>query len=370
LSKKEIRPKGRKLPGDDSVPHESHTINEIVSQGEVWRSVLQHLEETDVLNKILTDSAALKDWIFVGCGTSFYLAEAAAESFTLLTGQPARAVPASETLLFPALYKTSGNDSRIVVVSRSGHTSEAVRAANMVRQYRGVKTVGITCGENTPLEKACDFTIVLRPADEKSMVMTRSFTSMLFTLQLLAARRAGMTEFAQSAQRNATAISGKMAALRETVRKFVQGHSFADYVFLGQGPHYAIAREGALKIMEMSCSYSQSFHTLEFRHGPKSIVSPATCLTFFLSKDGYAAEAEVLAEMKELGGVTLTVCNEATAAVRRSSDLVVELGLDGHELASLAPSVIPAQLLGYFSGRRKGLDPDSPKNLSRVVMLD
>jgi glucosamine--fructose-6-phosphate aminotransferase (isomerizing) len=358
------------MPDNNSVGHPSHTINEIASQGEVWRSVLQHLDETDVLAKILADSKAVKDWIFVGCGTSFYLAEAAAHSWTLLTGEPARAVPASETLLFPALYRTLGEGSRVVVVSRSGHTSEAVRAANLHRQGKGVKTIGITCGDSTPLEQTCDFTIVLRAADEKSMVMTRSFTSMLITLQLLAARRAGMTEFERLVQRNAVAVSSKISALCESVEQFVQGHSFADYVFLGQGPRHGIAREGALKIMEMSCSYSQSFHTLEFRHGPKAVVSPATCLTFFLSKDGYGAEAEVLAETKELGAVTLTVCNEASAAVRRASDLVVELGLDGNDLAALPPSVIPAQLLGYFTALRKGLDPDSPKNLSRVVMLD
>jgi glucosamine--fructose-6-phosphate aminotransferase (isomerizing) len=358
------------MPNNNSAGRESHTVKEIVSQGEVWRSVLQYLEEGDVLGRILADSKEVKDWIFVGCGTSFYLAEVAANCWTLLTAEPARAVPASELLLFPGLYRTQGEGSRVVIVSRSGHTSEAVRAANLVRQDKGVKTIGITCGDSTPLEQTCDFTIVLRAADERSMVMTRSFTSLLITVQVLAARRAGIAEFGRLVQRNAVEVSSRIPALCDRVQRFVESHSFADYVFLGQGPHHGIAREGALKIMEMSCSYSQSFHTLEFRHGPKAVVSPATCLTFFLSKDGYEAEAEVLGEMKELGAVTVTVCNEVSAAVRRASDLVVELGLDGNELAALAPSVIPAQLLGYFTGVRKGLDPDRPKNLSRVVVLD
>jgi glutamine---fructose-6-phosphate transaminase (isomerizing) len=358
------------MPNDNFAGRQSHTINEIVSQGEVWQSVLQHLNETDVFNKILTDSRDVKDWIFVGCGTSFYLAEAAADSWTLLTGLPARAVPASETLLFPALYDTLSDASLAIVVSRSGHTSEAVRAANLLRQNKRVKTIGITCGENTPLEETCDFTIILRAADEKSMVMTRSFTSMLIALQVLAARRARIANFAEILRQNAEAASRLIPAFTDAVQSFAQSHSFANYVFLGQGPHYPIAREGALKIMEMSCSYSQSFHTLEFRHGPKSIVSPAACLTFFMSKDGYDAEAEVLAEMKELGAVTLTICNQATAAVRRTSDLVFELGVDANELAALPLTIIPAQLLGYFTALRKGLNPDSPKNLSRVVMLD
>jgi glucosamine--fructose-6-phosphate aminotransferase (isomerizing) len=220
------------------------------------------------------------------------------------------------------------------------------------------------------LEKNCDFTIVLGGADEESVVMTRSFTSMLISLQLLAAHRAGNSEFGKAFQRDALPFSGKMSAIRDSVQKFVQGYSFDDYIFLGQGARYGIAQEGALKIMEMSCSYSQAFHTLEFRHGPKSIVSPSTCLMFFLSKDGYSAESEVLAEMKDLGAAIIAICNEASAGVRRASDLVIELGMAGDDLATVAPSVVSAQLLGYFSALQKSLDPDAPKNLTRVVMLD
>jgi glucosamine--fructose-6-phosphate aminotransferase (isomerizing) len=122
--------------------------------------------------------------------------------------------------------------------------------------------------------------------------------------------------------------------------------------------------------MEMSCSNSQFFHSLEFRHGPKAIVGSETCLTFFLSETGREAELEVLAEMKELGGVTIAICNRADDYVRRASDLVVEVGLDGHELSYAAPFTLFAQLLGFFTGLKKGLNPDRPKNLTRVVMLD
>jgi glutamine---fructose-6-phosphate transaminase (isomerizing) len=358
------------MPNHNSGGRQLHTVNEITSQGEVWCSVLQYFEESKVPGEILADSQSAREWIFVGCGTSYYLAEAAAASWTALTSEPARALPASEILLFPDLYRADSKLSRAIVVSRSGHTSEAVRAAKVIREQVGLKTIGITCGASTPLEQVCDFTLILRAADEQSMVMTRSFTSMLICLQLLAARRAGDADFSRLIKLNAAEVSSKTPALCQSIESFVERHSFADYVFLGQGPQFGIAREGALKIMEMSCSYSQAFHTLEFRHGPKSIVSPATCLMFFLSKAGYAAEAEVLSEMKELGAVIISVCNEATPAVRRSSDLVIDLQLEGSGLAALAASVMPAQLLGYYSALAKGLDPDVPKNLTRVVMLD
>ena len=145
---------------------------------------------------------------------------------------------------------------------------------------------------------------------------------------------------------------------------------FEDYVFLGQGPFHGVAREAALKVMEMSCSYSQVFHTLEFRHGPKAIVTPATCLTFFLSETAQKEEAEVLSEMKELGGATVAVCNRAGEAIQQASDLVIQMDTAGDELALLAPYTVPCQLMGFFTGLRKGLNPDEPKNLTRVVILD
>jgi glucosamine 6-phosphate synthetase-like amidotransferase/phosphosugar isomerase protein len=78
----------------------------------------------------------------------------------------------------------------------------------------------------------------------------------------------------------------------------------------------------------------------------------------------------MLSEMKELGGAIITICNHASDDVRRSSDLVLELDLAAPELATLAPFVVPAQLLGCYTGLKKGLNPDFPRNLSRVVILD
>lgn len=349
---------------------ETRTWNEILSQDSVWQSVLDQMRESTVLEKILAASSNKRKWFFAGCGTSFYLAEAAALSWTLLTGQAARAIPASEVLLFPKLLQAGGTDAQAVVVSRSGRTSEAVRAAKVLRQELRIPTVGITCAQNSDLERTCDASIVLRAADERSTVMTRSFTSMLLSLQVLAARRAGNLKFIDTLRTMAEQFAPRIRSLAAEIEAFAAKHTFADYVFLGQGPFHGIAREAALKVMEMSCSYSQFFHTLEFRHGPKAIVSPSTCLTFFLSDTAQIAESQVLSEMKELGGVILAICNRASANIRRASDLVIELDMPGNELELLAPCIVPCQLLGFFAGLRKGLNPDEPKNLTRVVLLD
>jgi glutamine---fructose-6-phosphate transaminase (isomerizing) len=348
----------------------SATWNEILSQPRVWQELLRQPDLLAQMDAILEQSAKREKWIFVGCGTSYYLAEAAAVTFMSLTGRPARSLPGSEVVLQPDLVRAEGNNLQAVVISRSGKTSEAVRAAGVLRNDLRIPTIGITCAENSALEQACERSLVLRAADEMSTVMTRSFTGMLITLQSLAAKRARKPEFVEQLREMAERFGAQIAGIAGQIESFVKRQSFSDYVFLGQGAFHGIAREAALKVMEMSCSYSQFFHALEFRHGPKAIVSPETCLTFYLSETGYKAEAEVLAEMKELGGVIVAICNHASESVKRASDLLVELKLPVNELALLAPYVVPSQLMGFFTGTRKGLNPDAPKNLTRVVMLD
>src|SRR5208282_1888402 len=145
--------------------------------------------------------------------------------------------------------------------------------------------------------------------------------------------------------------------------------SFDDVAFLGQGALYPIASETALKIMESSSSYAQFFHTLEFRHGPMSIVSEKVLVGALLSETGYAEESTVLLEMKALGGCTIAIANKLSPEVRSSADLAIELALAVPELARLVVYVVWGQLLGSRLGMRKGLNPDSPRHLSRVVTL-
>jgi len=121
--------------------------------------------------------------------------------------------------------------------------------------------------------------------------------------------------------------------------------------------------------MESSSTYAQYFHTLEFRHGPKSIAGPATLVGGLISESGYVSELPVLLEMKELGSQIMVVTNSATAELRRAADLLIELELPVPEIARIIVYVVWGQLLGSYRGLAKGLDPDNPKNLSRVVTI-
>jgi glucosamine--fructose-6-phosphate aminotransferase (isomerizing) len=353
----------------DIAGEQTNTVAEIFSQPRCWEECLLRLSTAPELPRIAAMAKPDAEWLFVGCGSSFYLALSAAATFNHL-GIPARAVPASEVLLYPELAMPAGRTYIPVMISRSGLTSEVVRAARSLELDRDIRTVGISCSQQSPLERITSQTIVLTPADEKSTVMTRSFTSMLLGLQYTGASLVGNEAFCRALMDLPAQTAPVMEMYAPQVRDFVSGHSFEDYVVLAQGPLFGIASETMLKITESSTSYSQVFHSMEFRHGPKSIVGAETLLIFLLSETSYDQEVKVLKEMKALGATTLVIANALDTHARQSADLAIELSLTVPEYARLAAYLPWGQLCGVYTGLKKGLNPDSPRNLTRVVVLD
>ncbi len=345
-----------------------HTLHEIFSQPECWSVCLAKLAASAELRAAAQLARGGAEWIFIGCGTSYYLAQAAASTFNYL-GLAARSVPASDLLMYPALTLHAVRDYIPVVISRSGRTSEAVRAAQMLERDRGLRTIAITCADGQPLELSCSVALKLLDADEQSTVMTRSFTSMLLGLQYLGAIIAGNDEFLGALTDLPHHVEPLLKSIPRHLRSFAESHNFSDFVFLAQGPRFGIASECMLKVTESSSSYAQVFHSLEFRHGPKSIASPETLITFLMAESSYDAEVELLEEMKALGAATMVIANRVDDRARRASNFTIELGLGSAEYANLASYVIWGQLYGAYYGIKKGLNPDSPKNLTRVVEL-
>ena len=342
------------------------TLREIYSQPEVWRSCLHTLSKLELEPLVGTRNPDSREWIFVGCGTSFYLAQAAAASFTALTAARARAVPASEVLLFPNLaFPMEQYPKFPVLISRSGRTSEVLQVAELLKE-QGVEFLAVTCDGN---ELADIGTRTLRlPVSEESIVMTSSFTSMLMALQFIAARLARQNDFVDALHSLPAALARLLPIYGPQLEAFAQ-ESFDDVAILAQGPLYSIASETALKVMESSSSYAQFFHTLEFRHGPMSIVSEKVLVGALLSEVGYADESSVLLEMRDLGARTFAIANQFSPLLSSSLDLAIELSLPVPELARLVIYLVWGQLLGSHIGIRKGLNPDFPRHLSRVVTL-
>lgn len=348
------------------MPYKIQTLTEIYGQPTAWRNSLDMLANTDLHALVEGHHPTTKEWVFVGCGTSFYLAQAAAASLTTLLGVPARAVPASEILLFPELTLPLGVSRYFpVLISRSGHTSEVLQVASLL-QSKGAAFLAVTCdgrelAEMTPR-------VLKLPVVEESTVMTSSFTSMVLGLQYLAAVLAKDEAFLFALRTLPEHLDRLLKTYGAQVESFAK-HSVEDFAFLGQGALYAMAQETALKVMESSSSYAQFFHALEFRHGPKSVVGPDTVVGSLISETSFEAEVAVLKEMKELGSRTLAIANTATPALRSAADLLIELDLPIPELARLIVYVVWGQLLGSYRGLEKGLDPDNPRNLTRVVTI-
>jgi len=348
----------------------THMLKEILSQPKCWSECIRQLENDAIVREIVAKIPANSEWLFIGCGTSYYLALSAAASFSLIAATPARAVPASEVLLFPEIALPDRRAVVPVLISRSGRTTEVVKTRDYLERERGIRTIAITCAADQTLAQVSHFPIVLSAAEEQSTVMTRSFSSMLLGLQYLAATLTENADFKRALQDLPQRAEPLFEDTPPRLRDFVAQHDFDDYIFLGHGPFYGIACEAALKVMESSCSYAQSFHSLEFRHGPKSIVSAKTLVGFFLSDTGYTAEVDLLEEVKGLGGVTFVVTAKADVRVRAMADFLVEVPIAGPECSRLAACIPWGQLLGLYTGLKKGLNPDSPRNLSQVVILD
>ena len=347
----------------------AYSLAEILSQPQCWRNCLKELQADPVIGEIIDRFANAPEWIFIGCGSSYYIALSAAASWSAITGVRARAIPASELLLFPDLVLAGVGEFVPVLISRSGHTSEVLRAAQLLNQ-KHIRSIAISCAPKQQLEELATVSILLPAADEQSTVMTRAFTSMLLGLQYLAASLAKDRQFVDALQALPKVAENALQDVPGRIREFANLNKFSDYVCLGQGPYYGLACESALKLTEMSCSYAQAFHTLEFRHGPKSIVSGETLISFLLSETNYDAEVDLLEEIKSLGGATLVVANRLNPRARAATDLSIELNCDLPEYARLAPYVFAGQLMGAYVALQKGLDPDHPRNLSRVVILE
>lgn len=353
---------GKKRPAQN-------TLAEILSQPQIWGETEKHLASSEALQHLAEAYSPRSPWLFVGCGSSYYLSRLIAALWTKYFYIPATAVPASELLFAPEETLRRTGSEQIVLISRSGETTEVLRAAELLQAHKTVQTLGVTCNPDSVLEKLCTHAFKLTWADEKSVVMTRSFTAILISFQRLALQFIGDNHFSAALDQLPQKGQVWLDANAKQIQNFVAKRSFKDYVFLGQGVHYWLAQEAGLKVTEMSSSYAQVYHSLEFRHGPRSIAGPDTLITFFMSDVAAEAESKLCAELKALKAATCVIVNRATPELKKNADLLIELALDGPEFARYAVSAIPAHLLGTSIGLRKGLDPDAPKNLTRAVVL-
>jgi glucosamine--fructose-6-phosphate aminotransferase (isomerizing) len=342
-----------------------HTLAEINSQPEAWADALQAFAARETELKRAWASLNPNQVVFAGCGSTYYLSQAAAWLFQGLTGVPARACPSSEIVLFGSQVLAKPHDTLLVTISRSGTTTETLIAMDRFRHLGGRAVWGITCYPDSPLAKAADLVLPAEAGQEQSIAQTRSFASMLLLAQAMAAALAGQDILPLN---TLPGLGWKLLEQTAPIAQEVGTDPDVDsFFFLGSGPQYGIASEAMLKMKEMSLSHSEAFHFFEFRHGPKSMVNGRTLVVGLLSQQAHTHEEQVLDEMAALGGHTLAL---ATLPGTNGGTRRIQLACSLPAWATPVLYLPPLQLLAYCRAVAKGLDPDRPRNLESVVFLD
>jgi glucosamine--fructose-6-phosphate aminotransferase (isomerizing) len=164
-------------------------------------------------------------------------------------------------------------------------------------------------------------------------------------------------------------LENLISRLGKLSRKLGESKDIQRFFFLGAGPFYGLANEAMLKMKEMTLSYSEAYHPMEFRHGPMSMVDEHALVVGFLSDTSLAQEIHVLKDMHALGAQTLAIVEDASVFDRWRPDHVIELrsGLD--EWSRGALYLPPLQRMAYHRAVAKGLNPDRPTHLTAVIEL-
>jgi glucosamine--fructose-6-phosphate aminotransferase (isomerizing) len=340
--------------------YSTHTWSEIQSQPQVWPEVLEQIEENAAALHALWHDEPFDAVVVTGCGSTYYLALAAATLIQSLTGVAARGVPASESWLNSEGVFAAGQRVLLIAVSRSGATTETLRAIATFRERGNGAVLTLSCYDEAPLYGLGDLNLLFTAAQEQSVAQTRAFSALYLASAALAACWAGRDD-----------LLGQMKQLSEAARKILdQTHALAHRIaydkslqrvfFLGSGMHYGLACELSLKMKEMSLSDSEPFNFLEYRHGPQSMAGPATLIVGLISGRNRQHEQAVLDEMRALGSTVLTIGPEG--------DLPFPSDLDDYASGAL---YLPfGQLLAYERAICNNRNPDRPHNLESVVRLD
>ena len=290
----------------------SITEREITSQPEMWQRTVALLP--DVRSQLPPAGGRIA---LVGCGTSYYIAQAIALLRESLGQGETDAFVASEM----------PGDRRydlVVAISRSGTTTEVVRALDALP--RDVPSLAVTAVADTPVTHAAGEAIILDHTDEESVVQTRFATSALALWR------------AHLGQDLTPAMAAADTAL--TTPLPIAPADFDQFVFLGGGWCVGLAAEAALTFREAALAWTESYYAMEYRHGPISVAGPRT-LVWLLDVD----DADLLADITATG-----------ASVRIGiSDPMAEL--------------VTIQRAAVALAEARGLDPDRPQHLTRSVIL-
>ena len=229
------------------------------------------------------------------------------------------------------------------------------------------KTLAITTIPGSSVTRLADISLIAETAQEISIAQTRSFASMQLLAEAFALEMSGQNAY-EAMEKFPDLVGRLFERYHRLAKTLGEDSQIERFFFLGSAGHYGIASEAMLKMKEMSLSNSEAFHTLEFRHGPKSMVDEKSLVIGLISESADYQEIPVLQEMFALKGKVLSIAERTDKRLEAIGDVIeLETGVIEPIRALLFLPVL--QLLAYYRAIARGQDPDNPNNLDAVVHI-
>lgn len=272
----------------------------------------------------------------------------------------------------------------LLVISQSGETSDTLAALRLARE-RQEQTLAIANVPGSSMLREAGAAMPLAAGKEVAIPATKSFTCQLTALYLLA-----LFAGRQTAALDSAAFETSLLALQDVpgmIERRLDGWrertaalaaKYADattFLYLGRGIHYAIAREGALKMKESSYVHAEGYPAGELKHGPNALVGQQTPLVVLATVDRrnqdsisrYEKTLQLLEDMQKQGARAIAVCNAGDQKVPALATDTIEVAPTSEYLLPIE-EVVPLQLFSYFMAIQHGIDVDKPRNLSKAVI--
>lgn len=357
-----------------------HTAQEIAQQPALWREVghaaAASREANDTFLCPLLDRPELRT-VLTGAGTSAFAGQVLAPMLARRLGRRVDAVATTDIVSNPRECFVADVPTLLVSFARSGDSPESVAATELAQQILSeCSHLVVTCNPDGRLAREHSgkprSRVLLMPAaaNDRGFAMTSSFTCMMLAamLALGAANDLPVERLAVAAEQVLATSSGDARALA--------AQEYSRIVYLGSGALTGLARESALKALELTAGGVVAFadSALGFRHGPKAVLDERTLAVVYLSNDPYTRQydLDIVAELRR----SLPADNIVTITAR-DTDLPPDQGawqlsdLDDVDDAALAvPAVLYAQLIGLHFSLARGCTPDNPfpsGDVNRVV---
>ena len=358
--------------------HRHFMAKEIAEQPSVLADAIRHyLPDGTTLHlpDTLPDFRGIDRVLMVACGTAFYACLTAKYWFEQIARLPVEVDVASE---FRYREPPVPPNTLAIFVSQSGETADTLAALRYCRDKAAILSV-VNVAESS-IARESDLALPILAGAEIGVASTKAFTCQLAVLALLSLRAAeDRGELEQGAlTAHVAALSALPGLLSQALERSpvleeisLELAEARDILYLGRGPMFPLALEGALKLKEISYIHAEGYASGELKHGPIALIDPAVPVIVFAPHDAlFDKTVSNMQEVMARGGRVVLVTDAQGA--RRASDgawHVVEMpGLD----SPFAPILyaVPAQLLAYHTAVAKGTDVDQPRNLAKSVTVE